>query len=83
VHRYSSLAGFLAHYDALRKIPSAALSSDDRNILAAIEKLLATLRPEERAALIDEAGDAAAARHRERAMLRLRRDLIARGVIDG
>ena len=83
MHRYSSLAALLAHYDTLRKIPPSAIGADDRTVLAAIEKLLALLRPEERDALTKDSSDPAAARHRERALLRLRRELLARGVIDG
>jgi hypothetical protein len=83
VHRYSSLAAFLAHHDTLRKIPPSAIAVEDRNLLAAMEKLLAVLRPEERIALTTDTGNPGVARHRERALLRLRRELLARGVIDG
>jgi hypothetical protein len=83
VNRYSSLAAFLAHYETLRKLSPAAIGAEDRNLLAAFEQLLALLRPAERAALIADSGDSAAARHRERALLRLRRELLARGAIDG
>ncbi|HLI79160.1 MAG TPA: hypothetical protein VKV03_04210 [Candidatus Binataceae bacterium] len=83
MHRYSSVSAFLAHYQALRKIPAPSLSEKDRNLLAAMELLLEVLRPEERAAIVSESGDAAAARHRERASMRLRRELMARGALDG
>jgi hypothetical protein len=83
VHRYSSVAAFLAHYEALRKVPVSARTDDDRNHLAAIEQLLATLRPEERAAVDSDSNDPAVVRHRERATIRLRRELTARGLIDG
>jgi hypothetical protein len=82
VHRYSSVAAFLAHYQTLRKIPASARSEDDRKRLDAIEKLLEILRPEERAAVASESDDAAIARHRERAAMRLRRELTARGALD-
>lgn len=82
MHRYSSVSAFLAHYQALRKTPAASLSDDDRKRLDAMEKLLATLRPEEREAIIAEARDPAVVRHRERGELRLRRELMARGVLD-
>jgi hypothetical protein len=82
VHRYSSVAAFLAHYQTLRKIPASARSEDDRKRLDAIEKLLEILRTEERAAVISESDDAATARHRERAAMRLRRELTARGALD-
>jgi hypothetical protein len=83
VHRYSSVAAFLAHYQALRKLPVSAQTEDDRNRLAAMELLLDLLRPEEREAVVSDSQDAAAVRHRERASLRLRRELIARGALDG
>jgi hypothetical protein len=81
VHRYSSVSAFLAHYGALKK--NSALSDADRNRLAAIEQLLELLRPEEREAIDADPKDPAIARHRERASLRLRRELTTRGVIDG
>jgi hypothetical protein len=83
VHRYSSVSAFIAHYQALRKIPASAQSEDDRNRLAAMERLLEVLRPEERAAVVSQSDDPAAVRHRERASTRLRRELIARGALDG
>jgi len=90
VHRYTSLSAFLAHYQTLRRIPAAKAAPEDANRLAAMEQLLAVLRPEERSALKEktdaiesDSGDSAAARHRERASIRLRRELLARGVIDG
>ena len=83
MHRYSSVSAFLAHYQTLRKIPASARNEDDRKRLDAIEKLLEILRPEERAAVISESDDAATARHRERAAMRLRRELTARGALEG
>ena len=83
MHRYSSVSAFLAHYQTLRKIPASAQSEDDRNRLAAMELLLEVLRPEERAAVASDSNDANVARHRERAAMRLRRELISRGALDG
>jgi hypothetical protein len=82
VHRYSSVAAFLAHYQTLRKIPPSSRSEDDRKRLDAIEKLLEILRPEERAAIAADSDEPATARHRERASMRLRRELTARGALD-
>lgn len=82
MHRYSSVAAFLAHYHTLRKIPASARSEDDRKRLDAIEKLLEILRPEECAAVVSESDDAAMVRHRERAAMRLRRELTVRGAMD-
>lgn len=81
MHRYSSLAAFLAHRRALRS--ASALDAEDRNRLAAMEQFLSVLGPAEREAIDSESADPAVARHRERAENRLRRELIARGVIDG
>jgi hypothetical protein len=81
VHRYSSVSAFLAHYRALKK--NSTLNDEDRNRLAAIEQLLELLRSEERDAIAADSDDPAIARHRERASLRLRRELVTRGVIDG
>jgi hypothetical protein len=83
VHRYSSVSAFLAHYQTLRKLPVSAQTEDDRNRLAAMELLLDLLRPEERDAVVSDSNDHAAVRHRERASLRLRRELMARGALDG
>jgi hypothetical protein len=82
VHRYSSVSAFLAHYQTLRKIPASSQTEDDRNRLAAMELLLEILRPEERAAVVSDSDDSAAARHRERASLRLRRELTAGGALE-
>jgi hypothetical protein len=82
VHRYSSVAAFLAHCQALRKIPASSRSEDDRKRFDAIEKLLEILRPEERDAVVSESDDAAIVRHRERAAMRLRRELSARGALE-
>jgi hypothetical protein len=81
VHRYSSVSAFLAHYRALKE--NSAPNEEDRNRLAAIEQLLELLRPEEREAIASDSKDPAIARHRDRASLRLRRELMTRGVIDG
>ena len=83
MHRYSSVSAFLAHYQALRKVPVASLEDEDRRRLDAIEKLLEVLRPAEREAVESNSGEPAVARHRERASLRLRRELMARGALDG
>ena len=82
MHRYSSVAAFLAHYQNLRKIPAASRTEDDRTRLEAIDLLLDLLRPEERTAIIADSPDSATARHRQRATLRLRRELMARGALD-
>ena len=83
MHRYSSVSAFLAHYQTLRRISASAQTEDDRNRLAAMELLVGLLRNEEREAVVSNSADPAAVRHRERATLRLRRELMARGALDG
>jgi len=78
---YASLAAFVAHYSALRSSP--ALSDAERRILAEIRALLDSLPSEERAALESDPADSAAARHRDRALRRLHRELFGRGMISG
>jgi predicted RNA binding protein with dsRBD fold (UPF0201 family) len=83
VQRYSSVSAFLAHYQALRKISALAPTEDERKRLDAMDRLLDLLRPEERAAVDSDSVDPVVVRHRERASLQLRRELMARGALDG
>jgi hypothetical protein len=76
---YSSLAAFLAHWRTLAR--AGALEAGERARLAAMRELVARLRPEEQAALAAPAADGASARHRERAELRLARELRIRGLL--
>jgi hypothetical protein len=76
---YSSLAAFLAHWRTLAR--AGALSKDDRERLMAMQEILGALRPEELAALAASTNSGASARHRERAELRLARELRARGLL--
>ena len=84
---YSSLAGFLAHWRALRHARAGALVPDELARRDEMDEIIAALRPEERAALDAEnaddrsAGAGAARRHRERAELRLARQLRDRGLL--
>jgi len=78
---YSSLAAFLAHYHALKVVPSR--SPDDEKLFAEMSLAIATLAPEARAALDSNDDTGSARRHRERAELQLRRELAARGIIAG
>jgi hypothetical protein len=84
---YSSLAAFLAHWRALKHASTDALAADDFARRAEMDEMIAALRPEERAALEaatndDRSADAGATRrHRERAELRLARELRARGLL--
>lgn len=89
---YASLAAFLAHRRALKHAGAGTLDVDEFARSADMEKIIASLRPEERAALEavntdapntdDSSGDAGATRrHRERAELSLARELRARGLL--
>lgn len=84
---YSSLAAFLAHWRALKHATVDALAADELARSAEMNEIIAALRPEERAALEaannndKSAGAGAARRHRERAELRLARELRKRGLL--
>jgi hypothetical protein len=93
---YASLTAFLAHWRALKHASAGALNVDELARRAEMEELarrnemdeiIALLRPEERAALeaasADDrsAGAGAARRHRERAEVRLARELRVRGLL--
>jgi hypothetical protein len=78
---YSSLAAFLAHYRALKS--DASRGADDDQLFAEMSAVIATLAPEARAVLDSTENSASARRHRERAELQLRRELVARGIVAG
>jgi alkylhydroperoxidase family enzyme len=78
---YSSLSAFLAHYRALKS--DASRSADDDQLLSEMSAVIATLSPEARAALDSTEDSASARRHRDRAELQLRRELVARGIVVG
>jgi hypothetical protein len=94
---YSSLAAFMAHYAALRSAhsdnapsPARAESPDDAATLIEMERVIEELSEADRGALDDDATppanaipSGAAARHRARAELKLRRLLAARGLLAG
>lgn len=78
---YSSLTAFLAHHRALAS--ARTRSADDELLLADMSAVLNTLPPDELSALTLIDDKPASRRHRERAELHLRRELIARGIIAG
>ena len=92
---YSSLAAFIAHYETLRaahvNVGAAGVANpDDAATLTAMETIVGELSPADRDALrhdnasLSNAHSAgAAARHRARAELNLRRLLAARGLLAG
>jgi len=91
---YSSLEAFLAHFGALSAAArrgvggASALSPHERDLLAAMEQALGALTPGERAALTGvttqpQPADGSIARRRARAERSLRRELAARGILQG
>jgi hypothetical protein len=78
---YSSLAAFLAHYRALKS--DASRRADDEQLFIEMSTVIATLAPEARVALDSSEDDDGPQRHRERAELQLRRELVARGIVAG
>ncbi len=84
---YASLTAFLAHWRALKHANAGALKADEVARRTEMDEIIAALRPEERAALeaanTDDgsAGAGAARRYRERAEVRLARELRARGLL--
>jgi hypothetical protein len=74
---YSSVVAFLEHLRALRNDQSP----EARKLSAPMNEALAPLSEIERTALFDNAHDSASRRHRERALLKLNRELIARGML--
>jgi hypothetical protein len=81
ISKYSSLAAFLAHYRALKSDTSR--SADDDPLFAEMAAVIDALAPEARASLQSSEDSASARRHRERAELQLRRELVARGIVAG
>jgi len=77
---FSSTTAFVALYEALRK--SVHRSETEEALFRALVDVLASMRPEERAALDSALGDPATKRHRERAIAHLERELAIRGIID-
>ena len=76
---YSSLAAFIAHWQALARTPSK-LGPHENELLAAIEKLTDTLTPAERETLnVSSNQSGTEVRRRERIELKLRRMLLAAG----
>jgi len=80
-HTYSSLAAFLAHYRALRD--AATLSAEERERLSDLSKLVESIGARDLEALNSDSDAPAARRHRERAEVKLQRELLARDAIAG
>lgn len=78
---YASLAGFVAHYRALRSSPT--LADGEQRVFAEMRALLDSLSSEDRAALESDAANSTAERRRDRALRKLHRELLERGIISG
>ena len=76
--QYSSLAAFLAHYRALQFAHSR--TADEDQLFKEMSAAIATLSPEDRAAL-DSSAAGSARRNRERAELHLKRELSAHAIL--
>ena len=77
---YSSLAAFLAHYEALKSLPDP--SPEERALLAAMTQILELMAPDERLGLFSH-DSSEPGRRRERAERKLAQLLRARGVLTG
>jgi len=74
--RYASLEALLAHRRALARGPRTPLLED-------IDNIIRSILGDESRSVMEEPADSAGRRHRDRAESKLRRELIARGVIAG
>ena len=75
------MVAFLEHRRLLRA--SRTLSPDERKLLDEMNVLIDSLPPQERTALDAKNGGGEVRRLRERAERRLRRELVARGILAG
>ena len=74
--RYASLEALLAHREALARGPHTPL-------LDQIDQTIRSILGDASRFVLEEPSDSAARRHRDRAQGKLRRELMARGVIAG
>ncbi|HTR62601.1 MAG TPA: hypothetical protein VMH37_12915 [Candidatus Binataceae bacterium] len=74
--QYASLEALLAHRQALARGPRTP-------VLDQIDETIRSILGEASRLVVEEPADSAARRHRDRAESKLRRELIARGVITG
>ncbi|MBV8137384.1 MAG: hypothetical protein JO121_17395 [Deltaproteobacteria bacterium] len=78
---YSSLAAYLAHWRALQREQRENPAFASSPVLEEMNRVVRGILGEEVRYLMEEPADSAARRHRDRAEARLRRELIARGII--
>jgi hypothetical protein len=78
---YSSLAAYLAHWRALQREQQKNLAPARSPVLEEMNRVAQELLGEQARYLQEEPADSAARRHRDRAEARLRREMIARGII--
>jgi len=74
--QYASLEALLAHRQALARGPRTP-------VLDQIDETIRSILGDAIRLVVEEPADSAARRHRDRAESKLRRELIARGVITG
>ena len=79
--QYSSIVAYLAHWRALQH--QATSSKNRAPLLEEMNQAIAQILGENSELLGYESADSSARRHRERAEVKLRRELIARGIISG
>jgi hypothetical protein len=75
--QYTSLAAYLAHWQALRHDPAVSKNP----LLSEMNRAITEILGAEQRYLLDEPADSAARRRRDRVEIRLRHELIERGVI--
>lgn len=78
---YSSIAAFLAHYQALAK--DGPRTEEEQSRLEEMNGVIHALGDRDRSALNSGSDAPTARRHRERAELNLGRELIRRGILMG
>ena len=76
MNRYGSIGAFLAHRQALARGPHSPLLDE-------IDQTIRSILGDASRFVIEEPADSVVRRHRDRAEGKLRRELIARGVIAG
>ncbi|MGO9452665.1 MAG: hypothetical protein ACLQDV_16735 [Candidatus Binataceae bacterium] len=80
---YTSLAAYLEHWRALMSERAKSPSSSGSQLLDQIDRTIEEIVGADARYLLGDPADSAARRHRDRAELKLRRELLARGVVAG
>jgi hypothetical protein len=80
---YASLTAYLAHWRALLEDHAKGGSAPEPALLAQMNRAIEDILGADRQYLLEEPADSAARRRRDRAEVKLRHALIARGVLAG